>query len=91
MISEIRKNLEDNYDGSILDKASDDIKETLKWIVTESKDSGNGNTPLINIIYNYFYGVLPSPKYISGPMSLTYHTSDEYDMKIYIYLEKAMD
>jgi hypothetical protein len=83
--------LENNYDASILDNANDDIKETLKLIVTESKDSGKGNIPLINIIYNYFYGVLPSTRYISGPMSLSYHTSDEYNMKIYIYLEKFME
>jgi hypothetical protein len=86
-MSEICKKLESNYDGSLLDNVSRGIKETFKGIVTESKDSGNGNVPLINIIYNYFHGVLPSTRYISGPMSLSYHTSDKYDMKIYIFGE----
>jgi len=87
-INEIRKNLEKYYNASFLNNVSDDIKETLKNVVTEAKDSGKGNVPLINIIYNYFYGVLPSPKYISGPFTLSYHTHEIYDMKIYIFGER---
>jgi len=86
-VDEIYKTLKNDYNGSILDKASQDIKETFRDIVSNVKDSGDGNTTLIKIIDNYFNGVLPTPEYISGPMSLSYYTSSEYDMKIYIFGE----
>jgi len=79
--------LYENYDGSLLNNTNPDIKEIFKNIVTKAKDSGKGNIPLINIIYNYFYGILQTPDNISGPFSLEYQKSKEYDMKIYIFGE----
>jgi len=91
MLSEIKKickKIKNDYDASFLDNVSPDIKNLFITIVDEFKDSGKGNISLINIIYNYFYGVLPSSKYISGPFTLSYQTSVEYNMNIYIFGEK---
>ena len=63
------------------------IQEEFKKVSEKFKDGNKGNVPLLNIIYNYFNGVLPTPNYISGPMSLTYQTSKEYDMNVYIFGE----
>jgi hypothetical protein len=87
-VNEICNVLHSDYNGVIFDYVDNsDIKETFKYVATKFKDGDKGNIPLLNIIYNYFNGVLPSPKYISGPMSLTYQTSSKYDMKIYIFGE----
>ena len=87
-ISSICKILHDTYDGKILDDVDNsDISESFKLISEKFKDGNDGNVALLNIINNYFNGVLPSPKFISGPISLTYQRSNKYDMKIYIFGE----
>lgn len=87
-IEEICKKLHDDYNGDILEETKDEeIKEVFKNVSKEYKDGDKGNTPLLNIIHNHFNGVLPSPNYISGPMSLTYQTSEKYNMKVYIFGE----
>jgi hypothetical protein len=84
----ICKILHNTYDGKILNDIDDiDISESFKRISEKYKDGNDGNVPLLNIINNYFNGILPSPKFISGPMSLTYQTSSKYDMKVYIFGE----
>lgn len=87
-IEDICDMLQKTYDASILKKiSSDDINEIFLILSKRYKDGSKGNLALMNIIYNTFYGVLPSPKFISGPMSITYQTSSIYNKKIYIFGE----
>ena len=80
--------LHKTYNASILkDIPYEDIKKYFLLIAKKYKDGTKGNLALMNIIYNTFRGVLPSPKFISGPMSITYQTSSKYNKKIYIFGE----
>ena len=86
-INHICKVLSTDFDTSILDEASDSIKQEFKNTSKKFKDGKEGNIPLLNAIHNHFNGVLPTHDYISGPMSLVYYTSKQYNMNIYIFGE----
>jgi hypothetical protein len=82
------KQLKSTYDASVLSCVkSQDIIEQFRQISKKYKDSKKGNLALLNLVYNYFYGQLPYYNNISGPISLSYHTSPAYDKKIYIFGE----
>ena len=60
------------------------------------KAASRGNTALATLIKNFFLnryqaskGIIrnPTPRYIDGPMSLSYHNSDRYSKRIYIFGE----
>lgn len=90
MFSQIRnisKRIHKDYNSDILDEADDELKEMFKKVSSELLKKNKGNSPLANIIHNYFYGILPSTKYVSGPMSITYLTSEKYNKKVYIFGE----
>ena len=85
MDSAICKKLYSTYDSEFLKNIpSKEIKKTFLQISKKFKDGENGNTVLMNLIYNTFKGEIPIVKYVSGPMSITYQTSSKYDKKIYI-------
>lgn len=87
-IKDISQKLHSDYNGDILEEIKDEkIKDAFKKVSKELREKNKGNTPLANIVYNHFHGTLPSPNYVSGPMSLSYQTSEEYDMKVYIFGE----
>lgn len=87
-IGEIYKKLYSDYNADILDDVKDQIiKNMFKKVSSKFKDSGKGNVVVLNIIYNYFNGALPSSNYVSGPNTLSYQTSDKYNMKMYIFGE----
>ena len=87
-IKNICSELHDTYNGDVLNNIVDDkIHSDFKLISSIYKDGNKGNTALLNIIYNHYYGKIHIPHFISGPMSISYHTSVKYDMKIYIFGE----
>lgn len=87
-IIDLCNKLHKTYDASILKNfPSEYIKELFLLTAKKYKDGKKGNLALMNIIYNTFYGVLPSPKFISGPMSISYQTSSVYEKYIYIFGE----
>lgn len=90
MLSELKniyKKLQNDYNGDIIESGSKEVKRLFKKVSTELKESDRGNKPLVNIIYNHFHGILPAPNYVSGPVTLSYQTSDKYGIKIYIFGE----
>lgn len=87
-ITDLCNKLHKTYDASILkDIKCDEIRNFFLMVSEKYKDGKKGNLALMNIIYNTFYGILPSPKFISGPMSISYQTSSVYEKKIYIFGE----
>ena len=87
-ITELCNILNKTYNAKILkDIKSDEIRNFFLMASEKYKDGKKGNLALMNIIYNTFYGILPSPKFISGPMSITYQTSPVYGKYIYIFGE----
>lgn len=65
------------------------VSKSFKSIAKKYKRLKKGNVALIGLIYNLYHGkMIKSNKlYISGPMSITYQTSQKYDKKIYIFGE----
>lgn len=91
-IQDICKRLYKDYNGDIIEEIeNNEIKDVFRNISEKYKDGNKGNIPLLNIIYNHFYEFLPAPDYISGPITLTYQTSEKYNMKIYIFGEAHSD
>ena len=87
-INNLFDKISNDFNTDFLDTASPFIRKAFKDTSEEFKDGKNGNITLLNLIYNYFNGILPIPLYISGPISLTYQKSKKYDMKVYIFGEE---
>ena len=86
-VDKICNTLTNDFNTDILDTVDPGIRDMFKDTAEKFKDGKEGNIPLLNAIHNHFSGVLPTPSFISGPLSLTYHKSDEYNMNIYIFGE----
>ena len=76
------------YDATLLKKAA----RSLQYLFLEG--AGKSGSGLADLIKNYFVnlsqvskGIVrpPKPEYINGPMSLSYHTSDKFEKRIYIF------
>ena len=83
------KELTDTYNTNVLDKSDKDIREEFMKVSSEFRDSGEGKSVLMNLIYNHFSPDVqkPEPLYIGGPKNLTVHWSERYKKIIYIFGE----
>ena len=83
------KELIDTYNTNVLDKSDKDIRDAFMKVSTEFRDSGEGKSVLMNLIYNHFSSDVqkPQPLYIGGPKNLTVHWSETHKKIIYIFGE----
>ena len=78
-----------NYDTREISNLKKTSVIFLKKIITSiiDKKINKGNQIFIKLIYNYFKQKKPIFTMISGPFSLSYHTSILYNKRIYIFGE----
>lgn len=81
------KSLHDTYDTNMLKRLP---KNEQDFFYAASKYSGKdeGFSTLKYLITNGVDKKMPTPKAITGPYTLSYHTSKKYNKKIYIFGEK---
>lgn len=87
---EMCKELHLFYDATLLKKAA----RSLQYLFLEG--ASKSSSGLADLIKNYFVnrsqaskGIIrpPKPEHINGPLSLSYHTSDKFEKRIYIFGE----
>jgi hypothetical protein len=93
VVEQVCQRLLDTYDVDVLDDVKDKripaMFKKYAFLGYGSRYRNKGNRALISLLYNKYYKhKIQLPVYINGPMSLTYHKYDEYDMKIYVFGEK---
>jgi len=92
-MSLVNTNLVTTYNTNIINTFPPNIKKIYKTIA-ESQSSeydpefSSKNTTLIKLIKNNFKISKPLADFISGPYTLTYHTSKKYNKNIYVFGER---
>jgi predicted transcriptional regulator with HTH domain len=77
----------ETYNTNLLNAVDIKTQALFYDISRKHKDGRKGKTSLMQLIYNHYSAVKPTPMFIGGPKHLTLWQSDRYHKTIYIFGE----
>ena len=75
------------YNTNICKSLSPTVQKILREIASKNAKNITANIPLIKLVNNLYTISPPTPDYISGPYTLSYHYSKKYHKAIYVFGE----
>ena len=81
------ENLHTFYDGRVLKFLPKNLRALFEKKAREEYIKKRDRPTVLNLAYNFFAKIPPSPSYITGPFSLTRHRSREHGKEIYVFGE----
>ena len=75
------------YNTNILKLLPPAYQKIFREAALKNKKNVKANSALIRLVNNLYTGALPTPDYVSGPFTLSYHFSEYHRKSIYVFGE----